>query len=220
MIPLKDNQTTGRFPVMTVLLIIINCYIFYLEYSTPDIDLFFTKYALIPALVNWQDPTTLIPFITAMFLHGGLFHLLSNMWFLWIFGDNVEDAFSWLYLPIYLLGGIVGSLLQYVMSPDSALPIVGASGAIATVLGAYFVLFPRNTISTFVPIFFFITFVNIPAFLALGYWFFLQLFNGSTSLALTSSSEGGVAYFAHIGGFITGVVAALILASTTKKYES
>lgn len=219
MIPLKDSENSGKFPLVTTLLILINCFVFYLEYAARDIDLFFAKYALIPSLIDWHNPATLIPFFTSMFLHGGLFHLLSNMWFLWIFGDNVEEAFGWLYLPVYLIGGIVGGLLQYFLSPDSVIPIVGASGAIAAVLGAYFVLFPRHTIVTFVPIFFFLTLINVPAFLALGYWFFLQLFNGTTSLGVTSASEGGVAYFAHIGGFITGIVAALVLLPSIRKYE-
>jgi membrane associated rhomboid family serine protease len=219
MIPIRDSRGSGRFAVITTLLILINCYVFYREYTTLDIDSFFARFALIPAFVNWQDPTSLVPFFTSMFLHGGLFHLLSNMWFLWIFGDNVEDAFGWFYLPLYILGGLVGGVLQYYIDPTTALPIVGASGAIATVLGAYFVLFPRNTIVTFVPIFFFITLVNIPAFVALGYWFFLQLFNGSTALTATSASIGGVAYFAHIGGFITGVVAALFFKPQSQGHE-
>jgi membrane associated rhomboid family serine protease len=219
MIPLRDSQNSGRLPFITTLLIIINCAVFYLESTTSDIDRFFAHYALIPALVDWTNPITLVPFFTAMFLHGGLFHLVSNMWFLWIFGDNVEDAFRGFYLPLYIIGGLAGGVLQYSFSPDSILPIVGASGAIASVLGAYFVLYPRNTIVTFVPIFFFITLVNIPAFVALGYWFFLQLFNGSASLATTAMNNGGVAYFAHIGGFITGVVAALVFPPPNRKSD-
>jgi membrane associated rhomboid family serine protease len=209
MIPLKDTKTSGRFPLITLLLIAANSYVFYREFASPDIERFFLHYALIPRLVDITHPATLFTFVTSLFLHGGLIHLASNMLFLWIFGDNVEDRLGFWYLPFYLLGGTVGSLAQYVFIPDSTLPIVGASGAIAAVLGAYFAWFPRHTVSTLVPIFFFLTIVEIPAFVMLGYWFFIQLFNGVATVGVTD--VGGVAYFAHIGGFAFGWLVAVFL---------
>jgi membrane associated rhomboid family serine protease len=212
MIPLRDSKTTGRFPIVTVLLILLNIYVFYLEVTSTNLDAIFGQYALIPSLVNFGNPLTLLQFITSMFLHGGLLHILSNMWFLWIFGDNVEQRMGWLYLPTYLLGGIIGGLAQYFFMPESPIPIVGASGAVATILGAYLIYFPRHTVSTLVPIFFIFTIVDIPAFAVLAFWFLTQLFSGHAALTETvANAGGGVAYFAHIGGFLYGIIAAYII---------
>ncbi len=216
MIPLRDTRTSGRFPFITLFLILLNCLVFYFELMSPDLDSFFTKYALIPAQVSLHQPQTLIPFITSLFLHGGVIHLISNMWFLWIFGDNVEDRFGLAYLPFYLLGGIIGAVAQYFISPHAAVPIVGASGAIAAVLGAYLMLFPGHTVKTLVPILFFFTVIDLPAFVMLGYWFFVQLFNGYAAVAVTAATSGGVAYFAHIGGFAYGWIVSIGLPRTKK----
>lgn len=210
MIPLFDRERSGKVPIVTIGLILLNIYIFYLEVNSTNLDTFFSTYALIPEKVRATSPETWIPFVTFMFLHGGIIHIGSNMLFLWIFGDNVEERLGWLYLPFYLLGGVLSGLAQYFLDPASSLPVVGASGAVAAVLGAYFVFFPTHTVATLVPIFFFVTILNLPALLVLGYWFVTQLFSGYAALGETSATSGGVAYFAHIGGFAFGWLVGLL----------
>lgn len=209
MIPLYDNQKSGRFPWMTLLLIAINCYVFYLEFTSPNPDLFIQHYALIPKLINLSNPTTWWPLLSATFLHGGLAHIFFNMLFLWIFGDNVEERLGLGYIPFYLLGGIIGNLVQYFFMPEATIPVLGASGAVAAVLGAYFVLFPTHTVATIVPIFFLFTIISLPAIVVLGFWFVTQLFNGYAAIADTA--QGGIAYFAHIGGFAFGWLSAVLI---------
>lgn len=208
MFPLSDSIKSPRFQYLTLLIVLANIYVFFLENSAQNIDLFINKYALIPAYVDFSNPATLLPFFTLMFLHGGLLHLASNMWFLWIFGDNVETHIGgFFYLLLYFGSGLVGGLLQYFLTPGSQVPMLGASGAVAGVLGAYFVLFGHSKIKTLVPFFGFITVMNIPASIMLGYWFLLQVVSGATSLP-GSGDEGGVAFFAHIGGFAAGFILA------------
>ncbi len=203
MIPLRDSKPAHTFPFWVIVIIALNAWVFFLEFSAADPELFISQWALIPTLVDWGNPITLIPFITSQFLHAGVVHILSNMWFLWIFGDNIEEYFGKFFFPIvYLLSGFAGGVAQYLLAPNSTIPMLGASGAIAGVLGAYLVLFPRHTIKTLVPVFGFITVVDISASVMLFYWFFTQLFVGVGSLAV--AAIGGVAWFAHIGGFITG----------------
>ena len=211
MIPLRDSKRSGKFPLITTLLILANIYFFYLELTSSNLDALFAQYALVPSLIDTANPATWYPFITSMFLHGSLFHILSNMLFLWIFGDNVEERLGIMYLPVYLAGGILGGLLQYMFMTTSDIPVIGASGAVATILGAYLIFYPGSRILTLLPIFFLFTIVEIPAFFVLAYWFFLQVFNGLNALGTTSASMGGVAYFAHIGGFVSGVVFAFLL---------
>ncbi|HEX7042897.1 MAG TPA: rhomboid family intramembrane serine protease [Patescibacteria group bacterium] len=215
MFPISDSIPSRKFPLVNIFLILITSYVFFKELSAPSPDGFINQFALIPSLVNFNNFNTLIPFVSAIFLHGGWLHILSNMWFLWIFGDNVEDYFGHLtYLFLYFIFGIAGNLLQYFLMPTSTIPMLGASGAIAGVLGAYFVLYPYSRVKTLVPIFFFFTFIDIPAFIMLGYWFVLQIFSGAGSLSVASS--GGIAFFAHIGGFVTGaVIASLFKKKTT-----
>jgi membrane associated rhomboid family serine protease len=142
-----------------------------------------------------------------MFLHGGWMHIIGNMWFLWIFGDNVEDAFGHVkYLVFYFLCGIAAAFTQVLFSAGSRLPMVGASGAIAGVMGAYLIKFPRSRIVTLVFIFIFITTIEVPAGLMLAYWFFIQFFSGVGTIGYSHVSQGGTAFFAHIGGFITGMI--------------
>src|SRR5581483_3953817 len=204
MIPISDSVKSRGFPIFTVLLIALNVVVFLLELSSPNPDAFIQQYSLIPKLVNFSDTSTLLPFVTAMFLHGGFLHIASNMLFLWVFGDNIEGYFGAIFfLFLYLVSGIVGNLVQYILMPGSLIPMLGASGAIAGVLGSYFLLFPHSKIKTLLPIFFFITFVDIPATFMIGYWFFLQIISGVTSLSAAADS-GGIAFFAHIGGFATG----------------
>jgi len=180
------------------------------SYSVPRSEYFLTQYALIPGeLLNGTDlpPTIPIPLwltlITSIFLHGSLMHLLGNMLYLWIFGDNVEDAMGpFRFLLFYLLCGFAATFSQIALAPTSTVPLVGASGAIAGVLAAYFMLFPYSRVLTLVPIFFFLRLISIPAVFFLGFWFILQVISGAGSLG----SDGGVAWFAHIGGFLAGTI--------------
>lgn len=217
MFPLSDSAKASRFPIITLILILINIYVFYLEMTASSLENFIYQYALIPSLVDPGNPTTLIPFVTSMFLHGSFFHIISNMWFLWIFGDNVEGHFGKFWYPIvFLLSGIAGGILQFIFMPDSSIPMLGASGAVSGVLGAYFVLFPHSRIKTFLFLFFIITIVEIRAVFYLFYWFFLQVFSGLTDLG-SLNVGGGVAFWAHVGGFVMGVILAKVFASKENK---
>lgn len=209
MIPLDDTIRTNTIPIWVFLLVTINIYIFFLELSSPMPETFIAKYALIPSNIDFSNLPSLLPFITSQFLHGGFLHIISNMWFLWIFGDNVENKTGFLLFPfLYLFSGAIGAFVQYLFMPDSAIPMLGASGAIAGVLGAYFAWFPNHQVKTLIPVFGLPAIINIPASIILFYWFATQIFAGGFSFATTSSDIGGIAYFAHIGGFITGWVVA------------
>jgi|SRR5579884_1625346 len=142
MFPLSDSIKTRRFPILTIFLIIINAFVFLQEISAPDIDAFINHYSLIPSHVNPSHLATLLPFITTIFVHGGLLHILSNMWFLFIFGDNVEDVLPPpMYLLLFLTAGVIGNIVQYVFLATSSIPMIGASGAVAGILGCYYILF-------------------------------------------------------------------------------
>lgn len=192
---------------------------FFLELVAPNTELFIDQYALIPANVNFSNLSSLTPFITSQFLHAGFLHILSNMWFLKIFGDNVEEKFgSIFYLFIYLLSGVVGGLIQYLFSPDSTIPMLGASGAVAGVLGAYLVFFPRHQIETLIPFGFYMSTVRLSAQVMLLYWFITQLFSGVGSVAV--AQIGGVAFWAHVGGFVAGwLIAKLSRGSSSSEVE-
>jgi membrane associated rhomboid family serine protease len=172
-------------------------------------------YGMIPARLNLMHPSTWIPLITAMFLHGGWFHLISNMWVLFIFGDNVEDRMGHIkYLGFYLLGGILANLLEALVLPKSLIPAIGASGAIAAVLGGYFLLYPRARVVTIILLFIIPWVVEIYAFVFLGFWFISQLYSGFLSLSMpANASVGGIAWWAHVGGFIFGMLAVYIFAN-------
>jgi len=208
MIPLRDLNPTRRFSVITVVLIAANVLIFLYEMSLTDRALYqlITSAGVIPYQVTHQlGPAVARDMITSMFLHGGWMHLLSNMLYLWIFGNNIEDVLGPVrYTIFYLLCGILASLTQVLASPNADTPTIGASGAIAGVLGAYIVLFPRARVLSLVFVLYFIRFVEIPAIIVLGLWIVLQLFNGVA--ALNMPSMGGVAYFAHVGGFVAGLI--------------
>lgn len=207
MIPLWDEQTSKRFSFWVLAVIAINAFIFFLELTAPDPAVIISRYALIPAAINIAHPQTLYPFATSLFLHGGFLHILSNMWFFWVFGPTVEVRIGSIFFPIlYIVGGILGNVLQYSLGPTSALPILGASGAIAAVLGTYYALFPNHKIKTLVFILIFITIIDIPASLMLFYWFIIQLFSSAAAISPLGSSVGGIAYFAHVGGFVTGII--------------
>ncbi len=215
MIPLRDNNPRNTVPVVTITLIVINCLVFLREFTLDEAStsLMIQNLGLIPsrtvAFFSGEPVTIsqgLAPLLTSMFLHGGWMHLIGNMWFLWIFGDNVEDRVGHMrYVLLYLCCGLAGSLAHLVSSPASTIPTVGASGAIAGVLGAYLITYPRAKVLTLIPLFFFITTVEIPAFLFLIGWFAFQIFNGMASMGPEGQLGGGVAWFAHLGGFLVGI---------------
>jgi len=203
MFPLRDTYEAKVFPLVTYAIIVVNAFAFFLEIIAPNPSSFIESYALIPAYVNFSNYITLIPFITSQFLHAGFLHIISNMWFLRIFGDNVEEKFGHLlFLFVYLISGAFGIFIQYLFTIDPTVPMLGASAAVAGVLGAYFVFFPRHRIVTLVPMGFFLATLNIPASLMLFYWFITQLFSGVGSIAVAQT--GGVAFWAHVGGFLSG----------------
>ena len=220
MFPIRDNIHSRSFPIVNWLLIIINGVVFFLEWSlSPDeLTSFINAFALTPALVSLNNPMSILPFFTHMFLHGSWVHIISNLWILFIFGDNVEDRMGSLkYLLFYLMGGIAAALVQFFLTSDPTLPMVGASGAIAVVMGAYLLFFPRARVHTFIPIFIFPWFIQVPAVIFLGLWFVTQLFSGVLTLAPeTASVGGGVAWWAHIGGFAFGLIMAGLFANRKK----
>lgn len=202
MFPIKDAQPSYSRPFVTMLFIAANVLVFLYQFSLESFALnhFIETWALIPA--NFEVTKV----FTSMFMHGGWMHLLGNMWFLWVFGDNVEDSLGHgKYLLFYLLCGAAAALGQMALNPGSTIPMVGASGAIAGVMGGYIVRFPHSRILTLVFIFFFVTFIQVPASIMLAYWFFIQLLSGLGSIAATQATTGGVAWFAHVGGFVAGV---------------
>ena len=212
MIPIADSEKSRRFPFLNILFIGLNVLAFYLQITALNPEAFIYKYALVPSEIDFSNFATLYPFVTSMFLHGGFLHIGSNMLFLWVFGDNVEGHLPpFVYLFLYLGAGIVGSLAQYFMDPTSTIPMLGASGAVAGALGAYFTLFPHHKIKTLVILPIFITIIEMSAVFMLGYWILLQLISGAGSVGLPAD-QGGVAYFAHIGGFAFGYIFAKIFA--------
>lgn len=211
MIPLRDTIPARRFPIVNTALIALNVLVFLFESILPPAQLnqAIQAWGLTPAhfwhsggLARW------LPMFTSMFMHGGWWHVISNMLALYIFGDNVEDHLGrWRYLLFYILGGLVAGGAELLAYHNSSIPTVGASGAIAAVLGAYLVLYPHARVVTLVPIFYFIRIIEIPALFYLGFWFVSQLFNGLFTLAAASDvvQAGGVAWWAHIGGFAFGL---------------
>jgi membrane associated rhomboid family serine protease len=208
MFPISDSIKSARFPFLNYILIGITIYIFIQQLANPEEII--NTYALIPAKVNLSDYMSLIPFVSAIFLHGGFLHILSNMWFLKVFGDNVEGHMNPLsFLTLYFLAGIGGNVAQYLMMPETVIPMLGASGAVAGILGCYFVLFPHAKVKTLLIIFFFITITEVSAGLMLGYWFVLQLISAIGSIP-GLGSQGGVAFFAHAIGFVIGILFGII----------
>lgn len=213
MFPLYDTVRSRRFPLVNWMLILLNGLIFYHEATIGEEQLhrFILDWGLIPAHLTSDYAGNWITIVTSMFLHGGWIHILGNMWTLFIFGDNVEDRMGHgAYLVFYILSGTAAAFLQTYLMPSSQTPLIGASGAIAGVLGAFLFLFPRARIASLVPIFFLFTLVEIPAVIYLGLWFVLQLFSGW--LALQGSVTNGIAWWAHIGGFLFGLFAVGVFA--------
>jgi membrane associated rhomboid family serine protease len=210
MIPLRDNIPSRRRPAVTYAIIGVNCLIFWLELSSgPRLPEVVKTFGFVPGrflalLGHGSLALAIIPVFTSMFMHAGWLHLIGNMWTLFIFGNNVEDILGrGPYLLFYLLCGLVSILVFLLFSPGSATPLVGASGAIAGVMGAYFSLFPGARVLTLVPIFIVFTIIELPAYIFLGFWFVLQFFHGFSIVGHTA--EGGVAWWAHVGGFLAGV---------------
>jgi membrane associated rhomboid family serine protease len=210
MFPIRDTQPSYSKPYVTILLIVINMLIFLYEFSLSPYsrDHFIATYGMVP------DEFSFFTLLTSMFLHGGWMHVLGNMWFLWIFGDNIEDTLGHgKYLLFYIACGMIAGLAQFIVNPTSRVPTVGASGAIAGVMGAYIVKFPHSRIVSLVTILIFFTTVEVPAWLMLIYWFFIQAFQGVGSIGYSHISRGGgVAYMAHVGGFIAGALLVLLMA--------
>jgi len=197
-------------PYITVTIILLNAvaWLFEISLQQNDLNQFLYVYGVVPAQFTW--PTL----ITSMFLHGGWMHVIGNMWYLWIFGDNVEDRLGHAgYIIFYLLCGIVAAFGQIVIDPTSTLPTIGASGAIAGVMGAYFVLYPRSRVLTLVPLILWWEMFELPAIVLLGFWFLMQLFSAAGSIAVTAGTHGsgGVAFMAHVAGFVFGGVSMVVL---------
>lgn len=240
MLPLKDDAPRITTPYITYFLLVSNILIFIFELmiqSTGQLNAFLMQFGIVPAkitilldrggavphalvsqfgmrYVTWAD--VLVPIVTSMFLHGGWGHVISNMWALWIFGDNVEDHLGHgLYLLFYLLSGIAGAVVHILFNLGSTLPTVGASGAIAGIMGAYFVLFPSARVLTFL----FVIVVWLPAWIFVGYWFLVQFLSGAAMAISATSNSGGVAVWAHVGGFLSGIALIKLFPSRPRRYR-
>lgn len=203
MIPLRDTQPSYTTPIVTIGIILANVAAFFYEVSLDQFSLnhLLMDRGIVAARFQFRDV------ITSMFLHGGWMHLIGNMWFLWIYGDNVEDILGHgRYLLFYLLCGIAAGMVHVVFNPGARVPTIGASGAIAGVMGAYMAKFPHSRVLTLIPLIIFFTTVEIPAVFILAYWFIIQIFSGVGEIGHSSVSQGGVAWFAHVGGFVAGYI--------------
>jgi membrane associated rhomboid family serine protease len=215
LIPIRDTVPRQHFPFAVLALIAVNVLVFFRELALPEdfAEQFIYLFGLVPARYThaaWAAeagfPHTYFPFLSTMFLHGGWLHIIGNMWVLWIFGDNVEDRMGPVrFLVFYLLCGLSAGVVHVLTNPASTVPAVGASGAIAGVMAAYFVLFPGARIVAMFPIFFYPLFFTVPAFFYLGFWFLTQFFSGTLAIA-THREVGGIAWWAHIGGFASGIL--------------
>jgi membrane associated rhomboid family serine protease len=223
MIPIRDDVPHTTTPWVNYFLIAMNTAVFVFELLLAPAarNEFIFQFGVVPShtmafLAGAQGMPAVVaflPLLTSLFLHGGWFHIIGNMWFLWIFGDNIEDILGHgKYLLFYLACGAAAGLSQYIFNQDSQLPMVGASGAIAGVMGAYIVKFPHARVLALVTVIFFFTTIEVPAWIMLIFWFGTQFFNGVGAIAYSRASEGGVAFFAHVGGFIAGAALIALLA--------
>jgi membrane associated rhomboid family serine protease len=216
MIPLRDVIPSRTTPYITITIIALNAVAWLFELSLPEDvrQAFLTLYGVVPA--DFRPVTA----VTSMFLHGSWMHVIGNMWYLWIFGDNIEDRLGHgRYIFFYLLCGIVAAAGQIAIDPTSTLPTIGASGAIAGVMGAYFVLYPRSRVLTLVTVIFLWEIVEVPAILLLGFWFLMQLFSAGAIAVTASTSGGGVAFMAHVAGFVTGMISVFALRRRQTAWE-
>ena len=226
MLPLKDDVPSHSFPIVTVLLIAANVAAFLYQMSLEfggaagaagAAEAFVLEFGAVPCRLTGrcpleEFPAPLLTVMTSMFLHGGLFHVGGNMLYLWIFGDNIEDTLGhFRFVLLYVMAGLAAVTAQTAVDPGSQIPMIGASGAVSGVLGAYLFLFPRASILTLITFGFFIRFVQVPAILVLGFWVVVQFFNGFLTYAAGGQEGGGVAWFAHIGGFVVGVALLFLL---------
>jgi membrane associated rhomboid family serine protease len=220
MIPLRDAIPSHSFPAGTVLFVALNVVAFFYQLSLGrDLDVFIMRYGAVPVrfilagqIEGVSTTERFLPLFTSMFLHGGWLHLGGNMLYLWIFGDNVEDRLGHLrFVLFYLACGLAAALSQIYVHPSSKIPMVGASGAVAGVLGAYLILFPHSRVLALVPIIFFFQVIELPALFFLLFWFGMQFFNGAVSITGTPYMTGGVAWWAHIGGFVTGMALGFLI---------
>ncbi|MBV8808378.1 MAG: rhomboid family intramembrane serine protease [Acidobacteriaceae bacterium] len=215
MIPLRAILLRSSTPVMTLLIIAVNTFLFLFEIVQPPYlrNAFIEHYALVP------DQLRLTSLITSMFLHGGWLHLIGNMWFLWVFGSHIEDAMGpGRFLIFYLISGVASAAVQTIVYIGSPVPTIGASGAIAGVMGAFLILYPRVRVVTLIFIVVFVTTIDIPAAFMLLYWFFLQVLSGLGSLASISQAQG-IAWFAHVGGFVAGILLIRLFARNRPRFR-
>jgi membrane associated rhomboid family serine protease len=226
MIPLRDAIPSGSFPAVTALLITLNVLAFFYELSLGrQLDVFIMQYGAVPlrfVLAGQMEQVSTIervlPLFISMFLHGGWLHLGGNMLYLWIFGDNVEDRLGHgRFLLFYLTCGLAAALAQIYAAPTSRIPMVGASGAVAGVLGAYLILLPHSRVLALIPILFFFQIVELPAFLFLLFWFLMQFLNGAVSITAAPYMTGGVAWWAHVGGFVSGTALGFLLSKRKRQ---
>ena len=201
MFPLRDVIPSRTTPVVTILIIVLNVLAFFYEQSFDQqgLEVFLRTWGFVPAVFAW--PTI----FTSMFLHGSLWHLAGNMWSFWIFGDNVEDRLGHgRYVVFYLLCGVIAAVAHALSEPGSPVPTIGASGAIAGIMGAYFVLYPRSRVLTLIPLVIFWEVIELPATMLLGFWFLMQLFSAGAIAVTSATGGGGVAFMAHVAGFLCG----------------
>lgn len=223
MFPIRDTLPATRPSVSNWLLILINGWVFWYQLGLTEAELEAWVYELgvVPALYTQDTPTTYWPWLTTMFVHGGWFHILANLWSLWIFGDNVEAAMGRVrYVLFFLLAGLGGTLAHVYFNPDSTVPVVGASGAISGVMAAYFFLFPAARIVMLLPIFFIPFFFQIPAWLYILVWIFIETMTGLTQVSNGGLEGGGVAVWAHVGGFAAGAVLYRLFLRSSSREES
>ena len=207
MFPLYDTVRSHRFPAINLILIVINAlaFLYEIQMNPSALKEFIFEWGLIPARLLSDPSTAWSTIFTSMFMHGGWFHIINNMWVLFVFGDNVEARMGGIrYLIFYLLCGVAAVLLQTYVLPSSDVPMIGASGAVAGVLGAYLILFPHSRIASLVPVLFIFTVIEIPAVIFLLFWFVSQLYSGL--FAIQGGGGSGIAWWAHIGGFIFGII--------------
>ncbi|RKY83399.1 rhomboid family intramembrane serine protease [candidate division KSB1 bacterium] len=229
MFPIQDTVPRRETPFTTWIIILVNGIVFLFELSLPETSLktFLYHFGIVPARYSHPEWALQLglplddywPFLTSMFLHGSWLHFVGNMWCLWLFGDNVEDRMGHIrYLFFYLLCGLVAGLIHFVFNQSSTVPTIGASGAIAGIMGAYFVMFPTARVITLVPIFFLPYFIEIPAVFYLGIWFLTQITSGLFSLI--ASASGGIAWWAHIGGFVCGIILLPVFRKRPQRYRA
>jgi len=214
-IPLRDVIPSRTFPFVTITIIVLNAaaWILELSLSPEDLERFLFIYGVVPA--NFHFPTL----FTSMFLHGSWSHILGNMWYLWIFGDNVEDQFGHgKFVVFYVLCGVAAAFGHMLLNAGSMLPTIGASGAIAGVMGAYFIMYPHSRVLTLVPIFLYDV-IEVPAIALLGFWFLMQLFSAGAVATATSGTGGGVAFAAHVAGFLVGMGGVFVFRKRDARWE-